>query len=135
MCYVMFVDHPFNPHLTYGLTYLWKLIEPWHRCLLELPADLKFKSPIMIVFELIFVIRTEVNKGKWKIERDPWFSGYGRRLRVWWSWVQIPVPYTRWSFIILINCKIYNVCLKKIENKLDIARVGPNFRIGEMVMA
>ena len=60
----MFVDHPFNPHLTYGLTYLWKLIEPWHRCLLELPADLKFKSPIMIVFELIFVIRTEVNKGK-----------------------------------------------------------------------
>ena len=28
--------------------------------------------------------------------REPWSSGYGRRLTLWRSWVRIPVPYTRW---------------------------------------
>ena len=30
--------------------------------------------------------------------REPWSSGYGRRLVFRMSLVQIPAPYTRWTF-------------------------------------
>ena len=30
--------------------------------------------------------------------REPWSSGYGRRLMFQWSSVQIPAPYTGWTF-------------------------------------
>ena len=54
--------------------------------------------------------------GQWKkrqIGREPWSSGYGRRLMFQRSWVQIPAPYTGWTFFhIHICCKICNVRLK-----------------------
>ena len=31
--------------------------------------------------------------------RDPWSSGYGRRLMSWWSWVWIPAPFLYWMDI------------------------------------
>ena len=34
-----------------------------------------------------------VNQG-----REPWSSGYGKRLTFRWLWVQIPAPYTGWTF-------------------------------------
>ena len=38
--------------------------------------------------------------------REPWSSGYGRRLMLLRSWVRIPVPYTGSTFLTLICCKI-----------------------------
>ena len=38
--------------------------------------------------------------------REPWSSGYMRRLMFLQSWVRIPVLYTRWTFFTLICCKI-----------------------------
>ena len=31
--------------------------------------------------------------------REPWSSGYGRRLMFQRSWVRIPAPYTGWTFV------------------------------------
>ena len=45
--------------------------------------------------------------------REPWFSGYGRRLMFQRSWVQILAPDTEWTFFTFICCKNYNVCLKR----------------------
>ena len=33
--------------------------------------------------------------------REPWSSGYGRRLMFWRSWVRIQAPYTRLTFILI----------------------------------
>ena len=38
--------------------------------------------------------------------REPWSSGYGRRLTFRRPWVQIPVAYTGWTFFTLICCKL-----------------------------
>ena len=38
--------------------------------------------------------------------REPWSSGYGRRLTFLRLWVGIPVPYTGWTFFTLICCKL-----------------------------
>ena len=46
--------------------------------------------------------------------QEPWSSGYGRRLMFQRLWVQIPAPYTGWTFFYLpICCKNYYVCLKR----------------------
>ena len=63
--------------------------------------------------------------------REPWSSGYGRRLTFLRSWVRIPVPYTGWTFFhikLLLNC--VDVCLKKTENKRKRGRGWPIFLIG-----
>ena len=51
--------------------------------------------------------------------RDPWSSGYGRRLTFQRSWVWIPGPYTGWTrhFFTLICCKNCIVCLKRLKIK------------------
>ena len=51
--------------------------------------------------------------------REPWSSGYGKRLMFLMSWVRIPAPYTGWTFFHIIFCKICNdVFLKRpIINK------------------
>ena len=49
--------------------------------------------------------------------REPWSSGYGRRLVFKRSWVRIPALYTGWTFFTFIYCKNCIVCLKKTENK------------------
>ena len=35
-----------------------------------------------------------------RCRREPWSSGYGRRLMFWRSWVRIPAPYTGWKIFI-----------------------------------
>ena len=61
--------------------------------------------------------------------REPWSSGYGRRLSFWRMWVWIPVPYTGWTFFhinLLQNC--IDHCLKKTKNKRKEAGDGPFFK-------
>ena len=48
-----------------------------------------------------------------KLGREPWLSGYGKRLTFQRLWVQIPAPYTGWTFLHIICCKNCNVCLKR----------------------
>ena len=48
--------------------------------------------------------------------REPWSSGYRRRLVLHWSWVWVPAPYTGWTFV---------MCVWKDENKLKEAGDGP----------
>ena len=41
--------------------------------------------------------------------REPWSSGYGKRLTFQRSWVRFPAPYTGWTFFTFIcfkNCKV-----------------------------
>ena len=45
--------------------------------------------------------------------REPWSSGYGRRLVFKMSWVQIPAWDSGWTFFILICCQNCIVCLNK----------------------
>ena len=45
--------------------------------------------------------------------REPWSSGYGRRLMFQRLWVRIPAPFTGWTFFhIHICCENCNVCLE-----------------------
>ena len=32
------------------------------------------------------------------IKKEPWSSGYGKRLSFQRSWIRIPAPYTGWTF-------------------------------------
>ena len=61
--------------------------------------------------------------------REPWSSGYGRRLTYRRSWVRIPVPYTGWTwyFFTLICCKNCIVCLKRPKINEKEAGIGPFF--------
>ena len=43
------------------------------------------------------VVSVHTNNGK-VFGREPWASGYGRRLTFWRSWVQILALYTGWKF-------------------------------------
>ena len=62
--------------------------------------------------------------------RDPWSSGYGRRLMFQRLWIRIPAPYTgRTFFHKPICCKICNVCLKKTKINEKEAGVGTFLRI------
>ena len=45
--------------------------------------------------------------------REPWSSGYGRRLMSWRSWVWIPAPYTGWTFSTLTCYKIVLLFVRK----------------------
>ena len=77
-------------------------------------------------FSFSYLFKQFLNNG-----REPWSSGYGRRLMIQSSWVQIPAPYTGWTwhFFTLICCKnCNNVCLKKTENKRKRGRGWPIFR-------
>ena len=53
--------------------------------------------------------------------REPWSSGYGRRLMFQRSWVWIPAPYTGWIFFHIYLLKNCNVCLKR-RKKVKEAR-------------
>lgn len=44
--------------------------------------------------------------------QEPWSRGYGRTLMLKMSWVQIPAPNTRWTFLHYFAVKIV-VCLKR----------------------
>ena len=45
-----------------------------------------------------------------KVGREPWSSGYGKRLTFQRSRVRFPAPYTGWTFFTFICCKN---CLKR----------------------
>ena len=58
------------------------------------------------------------NIKKWKITifgGEPWSCGYGRQLMFKRSWVQIPAPYSEWTwhFFTLICYKNCIICLKR----------------------
>ena len=57
--------------------------------------------------------------------REPWSSGYGKRLTFRRSWVRIPAPYTGWTFFTYICCKNCNVCLKRLKINEKEAGIGP----------
>ena len=63
-----------------------------------------------------------------RIGRKPWTSGYGSWFMFKRSWVQIPVPYTGWTFghfshwFVINNCV---VCLKRPKINEKGAEVGP----------
>ena len=64
------------------------------------------------------------------IGREPWPSGYGRRLTFERSWVRFPAQDTGWTwhFFTLICCKNCIVCLKRPKINEKEARVGPFFK-------
>ena len=62
-----------------------------------------------------------------KDAEEPWSSGYGWRLMFQMLWVQIPTPYTGWTFFTLISCKNCIVCLKRPKINVKDAGVGSFF--------
>ena len=66
------------------------------------------------IFETGQTISKNEGDKKLFLGREPWSSGYGRRLMFRRSGVQIPAPYTGWTFFTYILCKNCNdVCLKR----------------------
>ena len=66
-----------------------------------------YRDPHETIWTILFLnraIKIQFNGSVYGWE--PWFSGYGRRLMFWRSWVWIPVPYTGWRFFTIICCKI-----------------------------
>ena len=57
--------------------------------------------------------------------REPWSSGYGRRLTFQRLWVWILSPYTGWTFFTLIYFKNCIVCLKRLKINKKMTGVGP----------
>ena len=85
--------------------YLWgaSLFSTSHRCQivskfgirkLNIYWQTKFLTWFLYVLINSWVCRVKVCQ----IGREPWSSGYGRRLMFRRLWVRIPVPYTRWTF-------------------------------------
>ena len=68
-------------------------------------------------------VRQSNNMITWVWGREPWSSGYGKRLTFQRSWVRIPAPYTGWTFF--TYCKNCNVCLKRPKINKKEAGVGP----------
>ena len=56
--------------------------------------------------------------------REPWSSGYERRLTFQRLRVLIAAPYTGWTFFTLICCKNCIVCLRKLKLNEKEAGVG-----------
>ena len=59
------------------------------------------------------------------IGREPWSSGYGKRLMFRTSWVRFLALYTGWTIFhvyLMYNC---NVCLKRPKLNKKEARIGP----------
>ena len=86
---------PIGQHLT---------IQPKHFC------TIWYKSLAFLTPENMSKQRFATNRA---IGREPWCSGYGRRLVSWRSWIWIPAPDIGWTFFTHICCKNCNVCLKR----------------------
>ena len=69
-----------------------------------------------------------INKYIKLIGREPWYSGYGKRLTFQRSWVRFLAPYTRWTFFTFICCKNCKVCLKWPKINEKEAGVGHFFK-------
>ena len=59
--------------------------------------------------------------------REPWSSGYGKRLTFQRSWVRFPVLYTGWTLFTLICSKNCKVCLKRPKINKKRGRCWPIF--------
>ena len=70
------------------------------------------------------------NKNVLKIGREPWSSGYGRRIMFKRLWARILLPYTGWTwhFFTLICCISFVVSLKRLKTSKKEARGWPNFK-------
>ena len=49
-------------------------------------------------YRILSSINLSLSKPYNSAGREPWSSGHGTRLVIWGSWVQIPAPYTGWTF-------------------------------------
>ena len=79
----------------------------------------RFTEPFSRVLLLVLCLKTNLDIG-----REPWSSGYGRRLMFQRLGVQIPAPYTGWTFSHLFVVKIEK-CVWKDENKWKRGRGWP----------
>ena len=57
--------------------------------------------------------------------REPWSSGYEKRLTFQRLWVRFPAQYTGWTFFTFICYKNCKVCLKRPKINEKEAGVGP----------
>ena len=64
-------------------------------------------------------------KNRTGLGREPWSSGWGRRLRIRRLFVWILVQNTGWTFFTLNCCKIVWCLTEKTENRHKEAEVGP----------
>ena len=70
--------------------------------------EFQIQIPPLDTFLLRLIDAKEADNG-----REPWSSGYGKRLTNQRSWVQIPAPYTGWTFFTSFVVKICGVCFKR----------------------
>ena len=80
-----------------------------------------------------FAIHPKLTDNFW---RQPWSSGYGKRLTFQRSWVRIQALYTGWTKFTFICCKNCNdVCLKRPKINEKEAGVGPCLKNGQFTQA
>ena len=94
----------------------------------KMPSS-NFKSEVKLL-ELIFERISFFLSFKFSSQQG--YSGYRRRLIIRRAWVQIPAPFTGWTFIC---CKICILCLKKTENKHKRVQGWPFSKKGFIVCA
>ena len=92
-----------------------------HIAVLFVPANFCLSFSFQIGVRNWYNFRTIFNKNE--RGREPWSSGYGRRLMFQKSWVQIRAPYAGWPFFTFICCKIL-MFVRKAENKRKRGRDG-----------
>ena len=85
----------------------------------------------MVAGSLMKLSCTSENKTKrlkWRhIGREPWPSGYGRRLTFQRSWVQILAPYTGWKFFHIYLLKKFVMFVWKDRKKRKRGQRWPIF--------
>ena len=82
-----------------------------------------FRFSLSQLFLACRKLDTKVGGGR----REPRSNSYGRRLMFPRLWVQIPAPYTGWTFFTFICYKNCDVCLKKTKINEKYSGVGPYF--------
>ena len=102
-----------------------KVINKWKEFLTEIhwrsPHPVKIWTPVRRSMG-------QMLQNLFDVEREPWSSGYGRRLMFQSLWVRILAPYTGWAwhFSHLFVVIIVSMCVWKRENKWKRGRGWPN---------
>ena len=71
------------------------------------------------------IIIERYNKELFYIALESLSSGYVRRFKFWRSWVQIPAPFTGWTFSHYFVVKLNWSLFEKTENKLGLIVLWP----------
>ena len=104
-------DCTFRHYLMFRNKLSWQSQFAWRRFL---RTYIWMFNKICRVRKMTFAAKVQNNL--FSLGREPWSSGYGRRLMIWSSWFRIPATYTGWRFLTLNNL----LCLfveKTIINK------------------